>query len=811
MIKTSNEIFSTAGFPDVLDTNKDSTEFGGKVGKAIENEWFKRNKNSDARFYDNQFKYHRLRLYARAEQPIQKYKNEMAINGDLSYLNLDWTPVPILPKFIDIVVNGISNRSFSVKAQAVDSLATEQRSKYVIEMEKDMVARQMLMEGQEVLGVNGFANDPNSVPETTEELNVHMQLNYKQAIEIAEEEAIDYIFKANEFNDIKKRFDYDVAVLGVGAMKHTYDPSFKSGIKIEYVDPATLVHSYSEDPYRQDCYYFGEVKKIPLTELRKINPEITKNEMEQAKGAAADWEVYHRFKEDQRSGFDGHETNVLFFNYKTTKDIVYKKRVNPNTGKVSLIEKTEDWNPPADKLGDSKRIVKTIDVWYEGALVLGSNILLKWELVKNMVRPKSNNSTAMANYVVVAPRIYDDRTESLCQRGSIFADQIQIVSMKLQQVAARVVPDGVYIDADGLNEIDLGDGSKYDPKRALQLFFQTGSVIGRSLTSMGEFNHGAVPIKEINNNSGRAKIQALIELYNYYLQMLRDVTGLNEASDGSTPDSRSLVGVQKLAALNSNTATRHILDAGVYMTKKIAEAVGYRISDVLEYSDDKKTFIQAIGKANVSILQEISKLYLHDFGVFIEISPDAQEKEYLEQNIQQALAKELIYLDDAAELRDIKNVKLANQLMKIRRQAKLKEEQERQKDLIKTQSEEQTKTAQAKAQADQAKEQAKVQAQIAIDTNLKDLENRNQDEEMNRKEYLMSVEFEYNMQIRGMEASTKTTVENQKEDRKDKRQREQNTATSKIADQKAKGKAPVNFESTEDSLDGFDMSSFEPK
>lgn len=806
-----NEIFSKKGFPDPLDVNKRSKAFGLQVGKAIENEWFKRHKNSDSRYYDNQYKYHRLRLYARGEQPIGKYKNEMAVDGDLSYLNLDWTPVPILPKFVDIVVNGISNRLFSIKAQAVDKLSTERRGKYVKEMEKDMIAKELLMEAKEQLGVDAFVNDPKSLPETSEELQVHMQLNYKQGIEIAEEEAINYVFLKNDFLETKSRFDYDITTLGVGVMKHDYNPS--DGVTIQYVDPATFVHSHSEDPFRKDCYYYGEVKKIPIQELRKINPDLTDEELKKAQASTSEWDVYHRIKDDLKSEFDGHVANVLYFNYKATREKVYKKKVTQG-GKIRLIRKEEGWYPDPNNMEERgySRLSKYEDVWYEGVLVLGTNMLLKWELAENMIREASSNE-ALPNYITVAPKVYDGRAEPLLGRMIPFADQIQIVSLKLQQVASKVVPDGVYIDVDGLNQIDLGDGRAYDPKRALQLFLQTGSVVGRSLTGLGEFNHGNTPIKEINNNSGRAKLQALIELYNYYLQMIRDVTGLNEARDASSPDARSLVGVQKLAALNSNTATRHILEAGLYATKRMAQSISYRISDILKYSDSEEDLVEAIGSANVSILDEIKDLPLHKFGVFIEVSPDEQEKEYLEQNIQQAVAQGLIYLDDASEIREIKNIKLANQVMKIRRQQKNKLEQEEKLEALRVQSEGQTQTSQAKAQAKLQEIEAEAQAKIQIDTNLKDLEDRNQDNDVDRKEYLMGLEFDLKAELAGVEINYKDVLLEREGNRKVNLQKQQSTQKPFIERQKAEegSNEPINFESENDNLQKIDLGQFEPR
>ena len=232
-------------------------------------------------------------------------------------------------------------------------------------------------------------------------------------------------------------------------------------------------------------------------------------------------------------------------------------------------------------------------------------------MARNMVRPKSDYTKVKMNYAIVAPRIYNGKIESLVGRITGFADMIQLTHLKLQQVMSRLVPDGVYLDADGLAEIDLGNGTNYNPQEALNMFFQTGSVIGRSFTADGDMNPGKVPIQEISSGSGGAKMQSLIGTYNYYLQMIRDVTGLNEARDGSTPDKNALVGVQKLAAANSNTATRHILQAGLFLTSEVAECLSLRISDILEYSPTRDAFIQQIGVHNVATLEEMKDLHLY--------------------------------------------------------------------------------------------------------------------------------------------------------------------------------------------------------
>ena len=632
---------SKSVFPNqfVSDAEKKTMEYGLQVGQAIQYEWFRKDSNN-CRFYNQWGEYNRLRLYARGEQSVQKYKNELAVDGDLSYLNLDWTPVPILPKFVDIVVNGMADRLFKVNAYAQDALSQSRRSKYQEMIEGQMTAKPML-EVIKNAGFDPFSANPDELPESDEELSLYMQLNYKPAIEIAQEEAIDTLFENNKYIDLRKRFDYDLTVLGVAIAKHEFLPG--AGVEIKYVDPANVVYSYTEDPHFKDCFYWGEIKTIPIIELLKIDPTLTKDDLAEISQYSQSWYDYFNTAQFYQNDIFYKDTcTVMYFNYKSTEKIVYKKKITDDSGNSRMIEKDDQFNPPDEMMeeGRFEKIEKTIDVWYEGVMVMGTNILLKWKMAENMVRPKSANQYAIPNYVAVAPRMYKGAIESLVRRMIPFADLIQITHLKLQQVISRVVPDGVFIDADGLNEVDLGTGNAYNPEDALRLYFQTGSVIGRSYTQDGDYNQGKVPITQLNANSGASKTQMLIGNYNHYLNMIRSVTGLNEARDGSTPDPNALVGVQKLAALNSNTATRHILDGSLFIYRSLAEALSYRVADILEYADFKENFVNQIGKYNVSILEDAKDLYIYDFGIFIEVAPDEEERAQLEQNIQMALQKQ---------------------------------------------------------------------------------------------------------------------------------------------------------------------------
>ena len=793
------------------DAEKMDIEYGLKVGRAIQNEWFSSNSGT-SRFRSNQNTFNNLRLYARGEQPIQKYKDELSINGDLSYLNLDWKPVPILSKFVDIVVNGISDRTFDIKAYAQDPYGVDKRSKYMEAIIRDMQTKELNEFAQQEFGINLFETNPEMLPESKEELELHMQLTYKQGVEVAEEIAINTLLDGNKYDLTRRRVNYDLATIGIGAVKNSFNES--EGVKVEYVDPAYMVYSYTESPYFEDIYYVGEVKFVPINELKKQFPGLDEEALKNIQGKGTN---------NHNAGYDTTLTNmnardnnvvqVLYFNYKTYMNEVYKVKQTA-TGASKIIVRDDTFDPPIEAYeAEFGKMSRSLEVLYEGVLILGTDIMLKWEMAKNMMRPKSDYAKVKMNYSIVAPRMYKGRIESLVSRCTGFADMIQLTHLKLQQVMSKMMPDGVYLDADGLAEIDLGNGTNYNPQEALNMFFQTGSVIGRSFTSEGDMNPGKVPVSPIATNGGGQKISTLIQTYNYYLQMIRDVTGLNEARDGSTPDSRALVGVQKLAAANSNTATRHILDAGLFLTAETAECLSLRISDILEYHPAKEAFVQKIGGFNVGVLDDLTELHLHDFGIFLELSPDEEEEAMLENNIQTALSAGLIDLEDAIDIREVKNLKLANQLLKLRRKKKLERDQIMQQQNIQAQAQANAQAQQVAAQAEMQKDQALFQTKAQLEQIKAQIEMGRMDKEVQSKMQLMELEFQYNMQLKGLEVDAAKTKIKEAEDRKDERTKIQATQQSELIDQRQRGGTPKNFESAGNDIlgGGFGLGSFEPR
>jgi hypothetical protein len=682
----------------------------------------------------------------------------------------------------------MQDRLFTVKAFAQDPTSVKERTNFVEMMLEDMNTQELITQIDETLGVDVRNVKQEDLPSNKEELELHMQIGYKQSIELAHEQAIDNTFKRNAYHEIKKRCDYDQTVLGIAAAKHTFNNT--DGIKLEYVDPSNLVYSYTEDPNFDDVYYFGEVKQIKSNELKKQFPELTNEEFEDIIKKSSNYNNYDYIDNDSNDTFDTNTLTVLYFNWKTWEQSVYKIK-ETSTGAKKAIKKDDKFNPPKDQRTRFEKVAQAMETIYEGVLVLGSNKLLKWQKATNMVRPDSNINKVMMNYVVSAPRMYKGKIESLVSRMVTYADLIQLTHLKLQQVIQRMTPSGVYLDADGLAEIDLGNGTNYNPQEALNLYFQTGSVIGRSMTVDGDMNPGKVPIQELPGGGGQQS-QALIQAYNYYLQMLRDVTGLNEARDGSDPDPYALVGVQKLAAANSNTATRHILHSSLYITTTLAEAISVRIKDVLAYHPQRDAMIGGIGRFSVGALKEMDNLHMHDFGIFLELDPDEDEKQLVENNIQVALSRDQIHLEDIIDIRQVKNIKLANQLLKYRRAKKEATDQLKAERNIAAQSQANAQAAQAaemaKAQAENMKVEAKGKlAQLQSQLDIQKLES-----EAQTKRELMQYEFDLNMKLKGMELDAKKQIELQK-------------PVSNPEPKKA-------FESSgNDVLGGIDLSRFEPK
>ena len=800
---------SSSTFPSqvVPDAEKKTYEYGLAVAKAVEDEWFRGDRGTlnGGRFGTNWTRFNDLRLYARGEQSVAKYKDELSTNGDLSYLNLDWKPVAVLSKFVDIVVNGMTDKGYEIKSFASDPYAIKQRTDFAFNALRDIENKEMIDQLNAATGQNFYASpDPQELPVNKEELDLYLQLNYKQAIEISEEEVISNVFNYNKYDETKKRLAYDLTVLGISCVKTNFN--LANGVTVDYVDPANLVYSYTDDPNFEDIYYVGEVKSLSLEEIKKQFPYLTQSELEEIQEYSGNNNYRNNF---YNYDYDRNLIQVLYFEYKTYQNQVFKIK-QTDQGLEKALEKDDSFDPP--ETDNFNKVHRAIEVLYSGAKILGHEKMLKWELAKNMTRPYSDQTKVEMNYAISAPRMYKGRIESLVSKCIGFADMIQLTHLKLQQVLSRMVPDGVYVDVDGLAEVDLGNGTNYNPAEALNMYFQTGSIVGRSLTQDGDPNRGKVPIQELQTSSGISKIQALIQTYQYYLQMIRDVTGLNEARDGSKPDKDSLVGLQKLAAAASNTATKHILQSLMYLTIRSAENISLRVADMLEFPLLKQALMSSINQFNVSTLAEVEKLNMHEFGIFLELEPDEEEQAGLERNIQIALQAGQIGLEDAIDIREIKNLKLANQFLKYRQKIKAEQAQQAQLANIQAQASANAESAERAALAETQKQQVINEQKVQLEQAKSQFEIQRMQTEAQIKRDLMSEEFNFNMQLAKARANVEKAKEQDIEDRKDERARIIGTQQSEMISQRQNDELPKNFESSGfDLLGGFGLEQFEPR
>ena len=794
-----------SSFPSqvVSDEERNSFEYGLQIGRAIEGEWFNGGRSGN-RFSTNWNRYHSLRLYARGEQPIQKYKDELSINGDLSYLNLDWQPVAVVSKFVDIVVNGMSEKKYKINAYAQDPSSLKERTNYAENLLKDIVAKEDIQILRDTLGIDtsNFKNR-SDLPENPEDVALYMQLKYKPSIEIAEEEAINNALSKNKFELIRKRLNYDLTVLGISALKTDWNKA--EGVVVKYCDPAKMVWSYTEDPNFEDVYYVGEVKSITIPELKKQYPSISEEELNRISKMGNRTEYVVGWND-----YDENTVQILYFEYKTYMNQVFKLKYTSN-GLEKIIEKTDIFNPPVSDT--FKKVSRTIEALFSGAKILGHDQMIDWRLSENMTRPKSDTTKVQMNYVITAPRMYKGRIESTVSKITGFADMINITNLKIQQVMSKLVPDGVYLDVDGLAEVDLGNGTKYNAQEALNMYFQTGSILGRSMTQEGDMNRGKVPIQELNSSSGQAKLAALINVYQYYLQMIRDVTGLNEARDGSAPMEDTLVGLQKLAANASNVATRHILQSSLYLIARACENISLRISDSIEFALTAQSLMGAIGSFNVSTLKEIQDFHLHDFGIYLDLEPEDEEKAMLEQNIQASIKMGGIDIEDAIDIRQINNLKLANEVLKQKRKQKIEREQKQRQSDIQMQAQANADTSEKAAMFEVQKQQALTQEKISIEQAKSQFEIQKLQIEAEIKRGLMQAEFDFNMQLAQVRANSDGKKEQSIEDRKDTRIRMQGTQQSELINQRKNNLLPTNFESSGNDVmqGGFNLGQFEPK
>lgn len=802
------EIKSGVGYPNPLDPfeKKKQSDWGLGVARAIQSEWFYPYFGSSCKFQTQRDEFLQRRIYAKGLQPMTKYFDKLGTNGDTSLLNLAKKPITIIPKLVNITTNGMSNRGYVVKATAIDQVSRESKENYRKQIEDDQLGKDIAIQAKEMLGVEVSNMPIDQIPETKEEMQLHLQLEYKPSYEMSQELAIETVLKDSDYdNIINPQVIRDLIELGVGCVKQRLVP--ERGIVIERVNPENKIQSYTDDPYYRDCFWHAEAKRVLISDVLIENPWLNddKNEWyrEQLLHSGKAWDNYYNTPSNER--LEG-TTNILYFTYRTTRE-KFKKIKEKATGEKIVSDASPFFDVTKVKKEDYKRVSKVEEIIFEGAYVLGTDIMLKWEVMQNMTRPKSNIQKVLDQYIMIAPDKEKGYIDSLVARMMNIDDLIQICELKAQQMIQRMMPDGYFIDEDAIAEVDLGDGNVLKPQGLLDMFFQTGSIVGRTMGADGTYNYSKIPITELKTAGNLTKLQALRIERDSYRNDQREVIGLNKASDASNPDKESLVGLQKIAALNSNTATRHILDASKEITRRVCEAATYSISDVLKYFPKlKEDLIRKIGATSVEDLESMKDLHLRDFAIYLDLDLDDEERAELKADMTIAIEKGYLSLPDKYRVLNIKNLKQAQGFMAILMDKYAKKQQELKVQEYKIQADENIRASQT---SEQAKQQT-VQMEADSKASIQDIISKGEEakERTRGEEARKTLEVEYSLKTDLQYVINKGQIEKQEEVEEKKTEREnlRYTNQSKENYKKENGGPPIDFRNQEDEVE---MKAFE--
>lgn len=765
-------------YPDPLASNavKDSEQYGIEYGRFIENDWLYGNDNS--RYIRRKAEFSYYESLRDNTVNINKFKDILGINQDKAWTAIDWSFVPIIPKFIDTIVDGFPVELFKPLAEGVDYASQKERQLYRDTLETEMLSQDFAEQFSDATGVD-FTSKV-ALPESSEELDLHMELNYQQDKEVAAEICIDKVLKDNFWDETFNHVIQDMVVFGVGAVRNEIDKD--KGIVQRYVNPKHMIYSY-DDTYTRDkrgCYYYAEVKILTVEEVnRQSNGKFTPEELKAIANnftGRLDNEI-----EVRENNFYDFNVEVIKFCFKTTRNEVYKKKYKGN-----IVGKTDDWIlHPASK---SQRLEGTYDVWYEGNYIAYSEFIYGYQLMKDQVRPMSDVNKVLPPYTV-----YEINTPSMVKRMEKFANEIQITVLKLQQLIATAKPQGALIDIDALTDLNMGTGGLLDPIQVLDIYNQRGDLLYSSKNYDGE-RITVPPIQELANGIGQ-DLQQLINYYNQNLQMLYDVTGVNRVRDGSSNLTNQLVGTQQLALSQSNNATKHILNGAMNILKNVSEVIISRIQQMRLYGMELNRGLKSmLGERNVEVLQEANHLHLYEFSITIEVDIDEEERQEFNRLIEVALNNAAIEVPDVIDLKATKNLKLASEYLKLKINKRKREMQMMREREIQIQ-------ADAQAQAQIAVEQAKAEA-----AQMKMQEDQARLEFETRKEALLmgkkyefdtmmeNLRFQHELALKQLEVQSNKDLNKFKEDAKDNRTYKQAAQQSKMIDQRNKNMPAIDFE-----------------
>jgi hypothetical protein len=784
--------YNKSTFPDPLAATEEKVQkaYGLAYAKALVAQWG--GVDVEGSLYRKRFKeFETARQYANGTQDTSIYKQILnsldANNGDGTMMTLDWTPVPIVPKFAKIVVNKIISSYRYPQVEAIDPLSQNEK-----DIKKKKIA--LRIENKEMFQEAKAAGldvdvDPDRLPQTPEEVEIFLDTNIKTDAEIAAQIATNMTLSWNNFDErVYRRNVEDLVNCGMAVTKRSNDPNY--GIQEEYVDPAYFLHSHTDDPTFSDMIYAGHLKRISIQELKRLAGDQFTEEQYQ-KIAKTVMNKYgnnaSRFVDnyyDQRLGrynygYDEFTLEVLDFEFLSVDSMVYEKKQS-RFGNIGFYFKGNSYEAPKNSVYDREPIQMNNATIYGGMHIVGTEYIFNYGQKNNVPKNIHDLTKARMSYSVVATNIRNMIPKSLVSSVIGFADQLQLSHLKIQQAIAKSKPDGIIIDIEGLENVDLGRGGDLQPLEIQDIYEQTGVFYYRSKNPEGGFQNP--PVQPIDNRI--RNINELIALYNHYLRMIRDATGINEVMDGTTPKGEALVGVNQMAVAAGNNALYDVTNSAMILYRKVCEDILKCLQILPAESVLYKVYEKAIGKTNMSVLNSFKDLPMYNFGIQVMTDLNDRDRQYLEQNIQIALSQKEIDLEDAIAVRNIKDVDQAERLLVIRRKKRIAQQQQMQQANIQAQSQANAQAAQATVQAEIQKEQ--IMAQIDMQKRQMEFEMQAQLAQLQHqmKLELERLKGEYGIAEQKIESNVKGSAEMMKEDRKDERVKKQAVEQSKLISQR---------------------------
>ena len=673
------------------------------------------------------------RKYAEGLESIEKYKDRLDIKGDTSYLNLDFTPTTRIANLIDNIVGRLMAQEYKIQCDPIDAQSQTKED----DDRKEMYANMFLKKTSDIIeketGIPLVPKDK-KIPESDEEAELFFQLNYKQQASIAMEEALDAVFYNTNFDETKKKIIRDLVVLKKAAIHVHYDEDYN--IIPSYEAPIDIITPYSKYDDFRNIPYIGVIRKYTIGEIaqmtNKFNDEqlyeIAKSYAGKNENSTWNWgntyEGYYWNNQGITSRpYDDYNINVLEFYFLSINKQKYEKK-ETFANRFYFNKKKSDYEPPKESKYKREIIEKNVQYRYEGKWIIGSDFIFDYKMSENIERKKTlgaYSSKAHLSIIMIYPDIYDMENKSIVERLIPHEDRINLINLKRQQFLIKAVPPGLAIDLEGLENVTAGIGQgSNEPIEITKMYEQTGNYLFRSRDKAGNVINSSV-ITPLQNGIAR-DFYNLVNEYNFELQQMNDVIGYNTAVDGSTPDPKTLVGVQKLAVNGTNSSLRPLNFAYIRLIERTADRLALMIQDSMEFENE--AFSRSIGRFAAEIIKYGKKISLVEFGIKIQLLPDEAERAQIEFLIQTALANKEIKTSDAIMIRQVlkQNVKLAGQMLVLREKKNFEERQAEAQNNAQINAEQQAQAGERVAQANQQAEmiisQAKAQT-LTLEYQLK--------------------------------------------------------------------------------------------